>query len=522
MKIDLEHLEDHQVRVTAEFDQETFEGYKHRAARKIAQSGKIPGFRPGKAPYDIIRRTYGDEAIQEQAVELLIDDQYGKVLEEAKIKPAAPGSLEKIESLDPVKLVFTVPKEPEIELGDYKSIRLAYEPKPVEEGQIDRFLKSLQQSYATTETVDRPAETGDLVYFKLKGTIPATKTAEADEYLKENSFEMIIGGSETEPDTWPFEGFSKNLEGLKAGDEKTVDHKFPKTAADEKLQGKKVSYQIKVDDVKLLSFPEINDEFAKTMGKFETLDALKDQVRADMEHRQMHDYDDEYFEQIFTKIEDASKVHYPPQVLEEESKDLIESFEKNLAAQNLDLSTYLKVRGLEHDKFVEEEIKPSAIKRIARSMILSEIAKLEKIEIKPIELQSMVTQRMEEIMRAQGDTKLPGKKAMQNLAQAVTMDTASRLYNQKTLDYLKAVATETLGEKEAEAVEEVEKPKKATKKAAAKKAEPKAETKAEGKKKSVKSEDAAEPATKKAAPRKKAVKTEKGAEEIGKENSDDK
>ena len=109
MKIEKQLLDDHQMQLTVEVEADVMEANKRRAARQIAKRGKIPGFRPGKAPYDVIVRNYGEAAIVEQAMDLLVDEIYPKVLEEAEIKPAAAGSLEKIEELDPPKLIFKCP-----------------------------------------------------------------------------------------------------------------------------------------------------------------------------------------------------------------------------------------------------------------------------------------------------------------------------------------------------------------------------------------------------------------------------
>ncbi|HOD04755.1 MAG TPA: trigger factor family protein, partial [Anaerolineaceae bacterium] len=153
MNIQTELRDDHQARLTVEFDQETFEGFKRKAARKIAGEAKIPGFRPGKAPYDVIRRMYGDGAIDQEAVELLIDALYPKILEEAKIEPGAPGALEDIASMDPLKLVFLVPLEPTVNLGEYRAVRLPYEPETVSDEDVEKVMTRLHHNSGTAEPV---------------------------------------------------------------------------------------------------------------------------------------------------------------------------------------------------------------------------------------------------------------------------------------------------------------------------------------------------------------------------------
>ena len=119
MKIETVARDDQQTRLVAELDVETLEKYKHQAARKVSQSTKIPGFRPGKAPYDLVRRMVGDERLTQEAVELLLDEVYPKVLTEANINPSGPGKLEEIVSMDPPTFAFIVPLPPEVQIEDY-------------------------------------------------------------------------------------------------------------------------------------------------------------------------------------------------------------------------------------------------------------------------------------------------------------------------------------------------------------------------------------------------------------------
>jgi len=450
LNIELEQLADHQVKLVVEFEQEVMEQYKRRAARKIAEKSKIPGFRPGKAPYDVIVRTYGEEAIKEQAVELLVDDKYGEVLDQAGVKPGAAGSLQEIVSVEPPKLIFVVPKEPEVVLGDYRAIRKPYKLEPVTEEDLEKVLLNVRNSYATTESVDRPAQQGDMVYIQLTGALDKLKEGEKEAFIDNVSYEMIVGGSETDPDTWPFEGFSQNLAGMSKNEEKVVKHKYAEDYPDESLQGKKAKFTIKVEEVKALKVPALDEDFARLLGNFDSVEALREQVREQAEHQRMHEYDDAYFDELIEKLVSESEIKYPPQVLEEETRDLVKNFEENLGRQKMDLDAYLKMRELTREDFIEQEVKPAAVKRLSRSLVLSEVASAEKIQVDQKELQNIVSMQMDSLLRSPGFEKVKGQQAMQQLASAVMMDSANRLYNQKTLDRLQAIAS---GEAEAEGQE---------------------------------------------------------------------
>ena len=215
MKIETQPIEDHQVKITAELDTENFDQYKHRAARKIAQESKIPGFRPGKAPFDVVRRIYGDDMIEKQAVELLIDDVYPKVLDEAQVKPGGAGSLQDIISTNPPKFTFIVPLIPEVTLCDYKSMRQDYNLEPLSQAEFDKFINNLRKGTATAEPVERPVEADDLVYVKISGLLSEPREGEEAEIVKDRPYQVVVGDDVDSDDAWPFPGFSNELIGLK-------------------------------------------------------------------------------------------------------------------------------------------------------------------------------------------------------------------------------------------------------------------------------------------------------------------
>ena len=451
MKIETVSRDDHQVQLVAEFDAELLEKYSRRAARKISQNAKIPGFRPGKAPYDVIKRVYGEDFIQQQAVELLIDDQYAEVLKEANIDPSGPGSLEEIVSINPPKFSFIVPLMPVVELSDYKSIRQEYSPEPIGEEEVEDFLKNIRTNFATSEPVDRPIEEGDLVYTLLSGKLTDPGEDEDPEIIKETPHQFVVGGSEYQPDDFPYEGFSKELLGLSEGDEKTVQYTFPEDAPFEKLQGKSAEFQVKVQSIKVLVLPEVNDEFAGQVGPYETADQMLEEIRAQLEKSKQQAYEEQYYADLIDeKIVKESTVKYPPHMLEEEIEHTLKDISENLARQHMDLDTYLKIQKKDRETFIEEEVKPAAEMKLARALVLEEIAKAEQLELDRGELETAVAQTMMELQQMPGFEEYKPAQKLRSLTNAVTMDTANRLYNQRLLGHLKAIATGELEAKEAE------------------------------------------------------------------------
>ena len=442
MKIETQPREDHQVKLIVEIEPEVFEKFKHQAARKISQESKVPGFRPGKAPYEVIRRLFGDQSIANQALDLLIDDTYPEIIKQAEITPSGPGSLEKVESLTPPKLEILVPLMPTVELGDYHSIRQEYNPEPLPPEELDRFIERLRTNYASVEPVERPIQESDLVYLSLSGNSSSPADGEPAEYIKETPQQVIVQSeAEQKADEWPFSGFTRQLIGMSAGDEKTISHVFPEDAKEEKVRGKEVEFHIKVQSVKSMKLPELNDEFAQMVGEFESLEAMRKSIGERLEQNAREEYDQEYFTKVIDKIREGTTLKYPPQVLNEEMKHVQERLEQDLARQKLDLEMYLKMRKLEKDALIENEVKPAAIKRLERSLIMDEIARSEKLQIDPQKLQEEISETVDGMEASGNLQKVRKNLSQERLADAVAFDAASRLMNRQTLERLKDIAT---------------------------------------------------------------------------------
>ena len=476
MKFEKTILEDHQAQVIVEAEADQFEATRRRAARKLAERGKIPGFRPGKAPFEVIRRYYSDEAIYEQAVDLMVDDVYPEMLKEAELNPAAPGTLEKLEKVDGQELpkfTFKVPLMPEVELGDYQKVRLPYEFTAPGPEKLNQAIEELQQMYGTTEAVEREIQSGDYILVDLKSD---------KEDLTRPGFATSVRQDDRENE-FPFPGFARQLLGLKAGDSKTIHHDFPKDFSDDKLAGQSVDIEVTIKTVRSMTLPELNDDFAKMVGQYENLDALKDVLTKDIEARVRAEYDDGYYAQVVDKIKEGSTIKYASQTLQHEAEHVVDDLRQRLAQQSLDLETYYKMRNSDAAKFFEEEAKPVAKKRLERSLIMDEVSRREKIEVDNESLDKEFNNTLANLqMQGVNMNKIRGgKQGQQRVAEAVAMESANRLLTRRTLERLKAIATGEYKPEEkheeptaqAEAVVEAEAKSKPKKKGSAKTSEKK-------------------------------------------------
>ena len=454
MKYEKKELKDHQVELIVEVDTKQFEEHKIIAARKISKSAKIPGFRPGKAPYDVVLRLYGQELIEERAVEDLINVTYPEVIEKSGIDPYGPGKLEEIISTDPPKYRFIVPLAPVVELGEYQKIKKSYKLPKVTSDEIDHVVEDLRTNYATAQDVDREIQDGDLVTVKITATLKAPDEGQKAEILKDTPHQVIVG-DHPDDEQFPYKGFMQNLIGLKKDETKTFAHKYKKDSPYQNLQGKEANFSIEVTDIKELVKPELNDEFAQMLGT-DTVENIKNSIRDQLETNKRNEYENTYFDELLEAIIKKSTVKYPAEMLEKEVEDVLKNFEQNIANQNLDLDTYLKVNNLEKEKFIKDEIEPAAKKRLEQALILEQVSKQEKIELDQAELQAEYSRSFFQMRSDPSYKKLQKRLTTKGISDALVMQTANKILHNNTLARLKAIANGELEKPKEESAEKAD------------------------------------------------------------------
>jgi trigger factor len=450
LKIETQPREDHQVTLTVEVEAEQFEAARRRAARQIAGKAKIPGFRPGKAPFEVVRRTYGDSAINESAVELLVDEIYPQALKEANITPAAIGQLDNL-AMEPLpKFTFTVPLAPTVALGDYRSVRLPYNWVAPGDDALEAELMEFRRMNSKIEVLERASQDGDFVSVDVVG-----RKAGVDEPLLERKGFTVLVREAIKEKEWPFSGFATHLLGLKIGETKEFAYQFASDHEDEALQGQDVQFTVQVNNVRGLNLVELTDELVQKNGVGQTVEDLREQVRRSLETQSRNDYDDEYFEQLLEQIKAGATIKYPPQVLEHEVEHVLQDFERQIKSQGAEnLDVYYKSVDTTKEAFEAERVRPVAQKHLERSLIMEEVARVEKIELDEASLEqefrntwtTLAMTDEEFSKRTQG-----GTKPTRELVEAISMTSANRLMTRRTLMALKAIATG-----EADVVESVE------------------------------------------------------------------
>jgi trigger factor len=440
LKTTKEYTDDHQVKITAEFEQDLLEQYKRRAARKIAKNTRIPGFRPGKAPYNMVLNHVGEASVIQEAIDLLLEEEYPKVLDQEGIKPWGPGNLENISSYEPPIFEFVIPLEAEVALIGDDKLNKEYAPEAVTDEEIEQELERIKRNFADVVPVERAAKEGDVVYFTLEGTDKNAVDEDAV-IIKETPQQVLIEAEDVNrPSEWPFEGFNRKFIGKKAGKSLEFEHSFPEDARDESLAGKTVKFVANLQEVKELQSPELNEEILQQIGGYETEEALREDIKKAIENRKNTEYDDQYFTELVDELRENSTIKYCPQQLEDAEEDMLHQVEHQLSHQGMDLELLLKLRKQDKETYIEEEIKPHAKNRLERSLIMNELTRKHELKIDEkvleAEIQKIIGQMIQsgELERAQKD--LGAKK----FSESVTMEAYNRAMGQAQFELLKSLA----------------------------------------------------------------------------------
>jgi len=427
LKTEKTYTEDHQVKLTTEIESELVDQFKRRAARKIARSTRIPGFRPGKAPYNMVLSYVGEARIFQEAIDLLVEDIYPKILDSEEIKPWGPGSFDNIASEDPLVLEFTVPLDPEVELKGLEELSKEYDLQAVTDDEVEEFVMSMRRNYANIVPLDAPAAEGDVVYMTVEAVNKNAETGKDPVIVKSSPQQVLIPTVEESRDSeWPFEGFAREFIGKKEGDAFTLEHQYPEDHEREDFAGKTVVFNINLQSVKALELPELDEEFLMNAGGFSTPEELYTGVREHMESKRKEEYDDAYYLELVDRLRQDSVIKYPPQMLKNEEEEVLHRIEHDLEHRNLDLDLYLKLRKLDREQFNTEEVQPTAKNRIERSLIMDALTKQYDIKISTEELEQEVSAVVNNLIMSREFAEAQKSLGSKKFSETVSMQAANQ------------------------------------------------------------------------------------------------
>ena len=433
-------------------DGETFRKALSDVMRRESKKITVPGFRKGKAPVSFIEKYYGAEAFFQDT----LDSLYGAALEEAAVEAGVEivddkmdFDLVSISKEDGVDFKVTVTTYPEIEVGEYKGLKAEKVIAKVEDSEIDAQVNAMADRNARMIAVeDRAAQLGDTAVIDFEGFCDGV----AFDGGKAEGHNLELGSGQFIP------GFEDQIVGHNIGEEFDVNVTFPEEYGAKELAGKEAVFKIKLHELKVRELPEIDDEFAKDVSEFDTLDELKADLKAKALERKQKVAEEEVENDLVQQIVDSIKGEIPEAMFENQLNQSVEQFAYRLQSQGLDLQTYLKYTNASIDDF-KASFRPQAENQVKFRLALEKIVELEKIEATEEEINEQIEKMAKDY----------GMEADQIKAAVPTEEIAKDIAVGKAIDFIKENAVITEVEAKTEKAEEKPAKKPAAKKTAAKK-----------------------------------------------------
>jgi trigger factor len=449
LNVQTEHLENHTARITVDVDAEQINQAMRQAARQIAKKARIPGFRPGKAPFNVIVTMFGYEYVLGEALDKIGNDIYREALETSGVEPYAPGSLETMEE-GGQKLVFIVPEQPEVELGDYRAVRVEHEPIEVTDDMLNRAIEKMRQDEALVEEVDRPARLGDQVRFGHVGVtllpVDGEETDDEDEdagdasedtgdaeedidiedeieaaqrddegdldedlededdddddddgsevIFHEHNYEYVLYEDPDQEELFP--GFADEVVDAVAGDELVFRLEMPEDYEDKNLAGRALECEAHVEQVYSRIVPEWTDDLANRVsdGKSETLLDLRINTRKNLEETATNVANRDVAMKALDQIVEGATVKYPEELVQDYITDLVNTLEQNIKQQGLTLKDWYRITG-QTENDLREQYRQAAVARAERALVMSEIVRQEKLTVSAADIDAEIDQMVE-------------------------------------------------------------------------------------------------------------------------------
>jgi trigger factor len=429
LKVETQSLDNRQVEMTVEVPDDQLQRALRSAARRISRDVKIPGFRPGKAPYNLIAQKVGEETLLDEALDDIGQELYAEALEEVELEPFAPGTLNEIVSRQPLVLRYTVPLSPEVDLGDYREVRIPYEEPEVDDEAVDSVMEELRQGQALIEPTERAAQLGDVIVVDVHGELIDEDESEDSALIEEKNASLLL---EAETD-WPFPGISEELVGIEAGQEIRVEHTFSDEYRNESLRGKRARFDFTCLEVKSRMVPEWSDDLAKNVGDFDDLLALRIKIRENLTEELENRTKNEYRASVLDAVIAGAEIDFPPYLLDREIDDMLHDLGHRLERQSLSLQNYLEIEGKTIDQ-LREDFEPDARERLLRGLVLGHVVEAEGIEVENEE----IDEALDKIVEPLGDDSAELRKQLNNAAtrRQIELD----LMTDKAVDRLLAIA----------------------------------------------------------------------------------
>lgn len=366
----VEKLDQSRVAIEVAVDAEEFEAAVAKAFRKARAKISVPGFRPGKAPRKTVEKLYGSDIFYSDAVDEAFPGAYEKAVESEKLDTIGYPQVELVGDVTKDGFTFkaTVAVYPDVKLGEYKGISVPKEKVSVTEEDVGERLNQMAERNSRLVSVEREAQKGDTAVIDFEGFLDGVPFAGG----KGENHELELGSGTFVP------GFEDQVIGMKAGEEKDIDITFPEDYQKD-LAGKQVVFHVKCSEVKFKELPALDDDFAKDVSEFDTLDELKADIKKQIEEERQKAVDVAYENALIEKVASSIECELPEILIEQQCRRFLEEFKSRVMAQGIPYEQYAKMTGMDEQKFLEEGREP-AIRQVKMDLAIAQIIEQEKLE----------------------------------------------------------------------------------------------------------------------------------------------
>ena len=362
--------DNNKIEVKVTVDQEQVQQEFNNIYRELSQKVKIPGFRSGRVPTNILEMNLGKEYIDQQVAEKLIKETYVEAIDKSKLDPIDVPKIDLVQIDKEKPFIYTMNLEvkPDIQLPKLDDIKIDKKLPKVSEKEINEDLERIRESHGKlVEVTDRESKNGDFLIIDFE-TLADGKPLPDGKKEKQ----MIQLG-----DRIPKE-FNENLVGLKPGDEKEVKMKIPKNVDEKKMAGKELIYKVTLVDIKEKELPALDDEFAKTAGDYKNLDELKQHIKKQLEERAKYQAENDFSENLMEKVAEKCSFEVPEVLINKQVESMLDNLKEDLKNRNMTLESYYEVIKADESK-VKKEYSSLAEKQIKKELIIDKIIQDDKI-----------------------------------------------------------------------------------------------------------------------------------------------
>ncbi|ANY72417.1 trigger factor [Paenibacillus ihbetae] len=422
MKATWEKIEKNLGVLDVEVDADRVAAALDKAFNKVAKKVNVPGFRKGKVPRPIFEARYGVESLYQDAIDILLPEVYSEAVEQADIFPVdrPEVEIEQFAKGETFKFKAKVTVKPEVKLGDYKGLEVAAVTAEVSDEELNQELERLQQRHAELAVIDEgSAESGDVVVIDFDGSVDGVpfEGGQAERYSLELGSNTFIPG------------FEDQVIGMATGDFKDVEVTFPETYHAEELAGKQAVFKVKVHEIKRKQLPELDDEFAKDVSEFDTLDEYKEDLKKQLLARKEQEAQGVRENEVVEKAAANAEIEIPEAMIQSEVQNMMRDFDNRLRQQGMNLEMFLSFSG-QTNADLEGQMKDDAEKRVRNNLVLEAIAKEEKLEVSEEEINKELDNMAETYKRS-------AEEIRSILAANGSLDSLSEeLLLRKTIDFL--------------------------------------------------------------------------------------